>query len=841
MKIKDYIQEILRERLAGAECLVLYDPDDRYRNLALELADESCQVIDTSTSIIQAREQATAHWLALGDAPKGARQLLIYLPRKKPLTDEEKQQDPFQIFVLGGDEFPRGEGDTYLELCLQAKPNHQDKIRELLDSADPPSFELIDALDSGSNWPKLRTLLGVESAKEILISLLSPTEGPKKQQSALQSENSWLQEYRQFVAETLGLQAHAKLGHWEDVREELARFVLFSEFVLDLPGELPAALADVPHATPDRQTLIYAVCENLRDNRTHQDDYIKLANAVARQLDLATRMADVQDFGIRDTFLFEERAYLRRCGEAADQGDLDTARTIVEQRRNSIWVQAEERGAAWVIADRGLELLQAVIDLQTELSAVPDDLTQLITFYVERGRRADTLHRNFERTVHDTYGQTAGLEQLIESARHRHRTFSDTLQQRFIELVRHEGWPVGGFTRHTQVFEKHLLPALDQRRKTVLFMVDALRYELAAEFLQRLPDGMNADLQPALAQIPTITAVGMAALLPEADGNLRLVDSKGELVPAINGMRISGPTQRIDYVRRLYGDRLAALDLDDLLKTRKPKLQDTVDLLLVKHTEIDSAGENMAGAALGIMRGVLEKFLRALKVLQDMGFERAVFAADHGFVLLSEQLPGDKVEKPQGDWILSKIRCLAGAGTQAKGTVCLRKEDVGVHGDLTHLVMPASLGAFKTGATFMHSGLSLQECIIPIVTVELRASDAASRPAANLQLQYRGGSTKQITTRRPMIEVMLFQSDMFGGETIQLSLEAKTGKRVVGEVAPNPNVDPTTGLVTIAAGAALKIPLRMEEQFEGEFTVTAVDPVTQVTYAKLKLQTDYID
>ncbi len=838
MRIKDYIKDLLRERLMSAECLVLYDPDDRYRELAMGLRDEHCQVVDGATSTIQAREQANDLWLPLGQVSQGAQQLLIYVPVPKPLTEEDKQRDPFQIFALGGDVFPRGEGDSYLSLCLQAKPDFQDKLYELFDSGSAPSFETIDALDSSFTWPKLRTLLGVQSPREILIGLLSPTD---EQKSALKADKSWLKEYRQFVAEVLGLQSHAKMGVWDDVREELARFVLFSEFVLDLPGELPASLTDVPHADKNHRALIYAVCEHLRDTRTHQDDYIMLANDVAQQLELPARMAGEQNFGSRDTFLFEERAYLRRCAETADNGELDEARSIVEQRRNSIWVQAEDRGAAWVIADRGLALLQMVIALETELNSVPKGLTPLINFYVDLGRRADTLHRNFERTVHDSYGQTEGLERLIEFARRRHRAFSDALQKRFLEAVRSEGWPISGITRHTQVFEKHLAPVMEQHRKVALFMVDAMRYELAAEFVHSLPEGMKTDLQLALAQIPTITPVGMAALLPGTDGKLQLANEKGDLVPTINGVRVSIHAQRIEYVRELYGDRMAALDLEDLLKTRKPKLHDTVDLLLIKNTEIDTAGENMSGAALGIMRGVLEKFLRAVKVLQDIGFEQAVFASDHGFVLLSEQLPGDKVEKPQGKWALTKVRCLAGAGTEGKGTMCFRKEDLGVRGDLEHIVVPASLGAFKTGATFMHSGLSLQECIIPIVTVDLGAPGKMAKASGHLQLQYRAGKTDRITTRRPMIEVVLFQPDMFGDESLQFSLEAKAGKKFVGQVAPSPNVDPATGLVTLEAGAAVKIPLRMEEDFQGEFTVTAVNPVTQMTFARLKLQTDYVE
>jgi len=227
-------------------------------------------------------------------------------------------------------------------------------------------------------------------------------------------------------------------------------------------------------------------------------------------------------------------------------------------------------------------------------------------------------------------------------------------------------------------------------------------------------------------------------------------------------------------------------------------------------------------------------------VLQDLGFEHAVFASDHGFVLLSEQLPGDKVEKPQGNWILSKDRCLAGTGAGGPGAACFQKEDLGIYGDLENFVVAESFGAFKTGDTFMHSGLSLQECIIPVMTVDLGAQ-APKQAKAQLQLQYRGQKTGRITTRRPMIEVVLFKQDILVTDALQFRLEAKSGKKIVGEVAPSPIVDPATGLVYIEAGVATKVPLRMLDNYEGGFIVAAVDPVTQVTFDTLKLETDYVE
>jgi hypothetical protein len=68
----------------------------------------------------------------------------------------------------------------------------------------------------------------------------------------------------------------------------------------------------------------------------------------------------------------------------------------------------------------------------------------------------------------------------------------------------------------------------------------------------------------------------------------------GQLVPTIDEKANACAGRAhwfIDYVATIYGDRVQAVHLGDLLKTRRPKLKDTVDLLIVKATEIDEVGE----------------------------------------------------------------------------------------------------------------------------------------------------------------------------------------------------------------------------------------------------------
>ena len=93
----------------------------------------------------------------------------------------------------------------------------------------------------------------------------------------------------------LGLKTRGKT--WSAIGDELWRFVLFSEFVFDLPEELPAGLQDVPRAAASAQPLIEDICERLRSDRRTQNIYIERAEAIEAELDLPGHLRPYGGFG----------------------------------------------------------------------------------------------------------------------------------------------------------------------------------------------------------------------------------------------------------------------------------------------------------------------------------------------------------------------------------------------------------------------------------------------------------------------------------------------------------------------------------------------------------------
>ncbi len=188
MTIKTFIQQVvLLKRLQASEVLVVYDPERRYRELCLELAGPACRVVDASESSIESRERAIDTLQDMARTNAEVTSLLIYIPAAAPLTDEDKQHDPFAIYTVCGAVFPSGSGDEYQSQCLKAKPDYATEIRRLFSENAGPSFAVIDAIGGGAGWPNLQALLKVESARDILFAVLAPSDA---QLAALKTQDN---------------------------------------------------------------------------------------------------------------------------------------------------------------------------------------------------------------------------------------------------------------------------------------------------------------------------------------------------------------------------------------------------------------------------------------------------------------------------------------------------------------------------------------------------------------------------------------------------------------------------------------------------------------------------
>ena len=134
--------------------------------------------------------------------------------------------------------------------------------------------------------------------------------------------------------------------------------------------------------------------------------------------------------------------------------------------------------------------------------------------------------------------------------------------------------------------------------------------------------------------------------------------------------------------------------------------------------------------------------------------------------MIDEHMAGDQVNKPSGDWLVVKDRCLVGRGSSDPSLIAFRTNEVGIEGDFDQYVVPKTFASFIKGKTYFHSGLSLQECVLPLVVIDLPPKGAKVEVSGiEMILSYKGSATNKITTRRPMIEIVLHKSGFFDRKT----------------------------------------------------------------------------
>ncbi len=844
MTLAEFIRGELGKRLNKAGCLVVYDAEKRYRDQCLALASGKVRVVDASDSSIESREAALMALREVWQSGTRLEGVLIYVPAVRPITPEQKQVDPFALYAECGAVFPQDDGDEYLSLCLRARPDHATEIRRLFaNSPGGPSFAVIDAIGSGVSWPQLRATLRVESGREILTALLVPSDA---QVTALKEQEGWFAEARDFLRATLGLSLKTRGKTWSALADELWRYLLFSEFVFDLPVALPEALQGVPHAPSEARPIVEDVCDRLRSDTKSSSTYIERAEEIEDDLALRDFCRGIEDLGERDTFPFEERTFLKNAIRGLVTGDTDATRCMLTRQSGSVWLGKGESRVQWDLIRAGLSLVESCGDFERQLPNQARSQAELIDFYLVSLREVDRLQREFEQAAGDIHDEHDLMSEVIGKARASYRRLAEKVQGIFVKHIETAGWPPVGRLANVEVFDRLVAEGLKESgRRMAYLMVDALRYELGVVLEKLLAEDGPVELKAACAQLPTITMVGMASLLPGASSSLILSQEKEALVPMLAGVPVSNVTQRMNVLTKCYGDRFLEMPLKDFARG-KQQIAETVDLLVLRSTEIDSQLESNPESTLRLIPDTLKLIRAAVNKLRERGFHEAVIVTDHGFFLNAQAEAGDVCVKPQGSWpVNAHDRIMLGSGQTDGHSLVVNAEKVGIRGDFARVAMPRSMAPYRAGHLYFHGGASLAEAVVPVLIARLETTARNRQGRFEVKVEYKRGA-KKITTRLPVIEVELITDELFWQDLSQeVLVEARDSKgKVVGVPRPGGDVNPATLIVILRPQQRIRIALRMDDEFRGRFSVKVLNPTTLALVSReseLALETDYTE
>ncbi|MFS8066739.1 MAG: PglZ domain-containing protein, partial [Byssovorax sp.] len=505
------------------------------------------------------------------------------------------------------------------------------------------------------------------------------------------------------------------------------------------------------------------------------------------------------------------------------------ALALVGARERSFWLDRDVgRKAQWEACRRMGELGLVASSVRSALATTGNEPEKWFEAYTAKDGwyRMDQAQRRLEAWV--TNLDEEPEERPLGVVRRVHEDTCHAMAEGFTKALVKASWTVPGTLPQTRIYSEVVA---ERPRPVAYFLVDAMRFEMGVELSERLPKSAEVAVRAALGSLPSITPVGMAALQPGASASFSVVEQGGVLGALIDGVFLPGlPARKKLAAARIPG--LVDLTLDELLSLQTSKLTKKLrgaQVVIVRSQEIDHAGEaGFAFQARQVMDTVIDNLARAIRKLAMNGIEHSVVSADHGHLFFaSDRDESMRTDAPGGQQIELHRRCWIGrGGTTPPGCVRVAASALGYASDLD-FVFPVGGGVFKAGGdlAFHHGGPSLQELVLPVVTVRLKVRESA-RPSAGPVTA--SGLPDEVTNRIFSVTLKLGQNlSLFASGMVVRPLLMSAGKQVgaVG-VAVGAELDRATGCVTLQPDTPITVGFLLRDDSVASLRVVVQDPAT---------------
>lgn len=474
-----------------------------------------------------------------------------------------------------------------------------------------------------------------------------------------------------------------------------------------------------------------------------------------------------QDLSKRDYRTLMELDYFRLIDQKIIS---DMVRTVAEQvvsageitqwvrlRRQSHWYAHYQH--VYEAVDIAAQFMQTLSDARLEMSSIADGVQR----YSKTWYLLDRQYRKFIYHVRKS-GQASLMGPLAERVENLYTNqfllkLGDLFQVRVDAAKRWDAFPV---QRQDDFFRHWVQPFLDRNTRVCVIVSDAMRYEIGEELLSliRREDRYSAELEPALAMLPSYTQLGMAALLPHK--KLEIIDNNQASV-LVDGISSQGTANRSKILRTALDGLGQAMKAEDFMKLTRDESREVLKanrVLYLYHNRIDHTGDKLQseGLVFDATEEALVDMVQLVKKLSAANANNILVTADHGFIYQNRELA-------ESDFLAADVasenisfrnrRFLLGQGLSPHPSVhTFVPEQLGLSGDI-EVQIPKSINRLRlqgSGSRFVHGGATLQEVVIPV----LKINKARQSDTTLVDVEILRGSSSVITSGQ--LAVTFFQA-----------------------------------------------------------------------------------
>lgn len=497
---------------------------------------------------------------------------------------------------------------------------------------------------------------------------------------------------------------------------------------------------------------------SFRDSKRSARAIKVLARKTEDDIGYQEQVSEIPWDALTDADIFEaaERETIRRLVDGIVNQTMpqrDVLDAISTRRRDSFWF--EDYATLYEALAAAAELFPAIRTCRVDFTSFDEGVTR----YRDELFRIDQLYRQF------TYAYlTAEFKQPLDELADRVEAAYVTnflaplgmSWQQQVDAV--EQWCTPAVTSQSSFYEQYVAKLTKGgHKKAVVVISDAMRYEVAEELTSKIrgENRYEAKIEALLGVLPSYTQLGMAALLPH---KMLAHSPTGDPV-LIDGVKSDGSANRNKILNAVGGVVVQAKDFVEMKPAERRELYSSHQVLYIYHDTIDATGDSAKSEhrTFSAVAEALDQLVDIVKKLANANATNIFVTADHGFLYQRSKLAPQfhLTVKPQGDQIVAeKRRYVLGRGLKKdSGLRIFQPEQLGLAGDLEVQIPNSIHRIVKPGAgfQFVHGGASLQEIVVPVVSINKRRSNTVEPLNVDIHPE-----SDKITTGQ--IVVKLYQS-----------------------------------------------------------------------------------
>jgi len=529
--------------------------------------------------------------------------------------------------------------------------------------------------------------------------------------------------------------------------EKFASYLLLTE-VRAKAGH-PSSFPEFDIATSDEkhEENCLSFLRDWLSSTTYKEDFKRIAHELERKYDLSLWAENLSNIPDAESSLNVERIVEKKILARIEKTDslnalcelIDENIDLISRMKSHFWSREGEI-IAWEALETAGKIVRGIQECLNELPSITDP-TILIRKYTESWWEIDKKYRSF-RIKYD------GEERLKKLSRHistLFRKYQESMNDKLLNLFEaSDKWEFPEIDSQHQFWENQIIRS---QKKRAVFLVDALRYDLGCEMKERLESLFRGDkilLKPMLSSVPTLTPIGMAAIIAGKDLEAGLDEAGNWRIFSADSGNIAVKEERKKFLKKRH-PKILFFELEELLGNSDVKL-DGGNPVVIFTNELDGVGHE--SGALNISSDFfgqyLEVLIKALRRLGALGLEEIYITSDHGFIILDDLIEADKIKVPANiDILYHGHRCLIGENIPENMGAVFKFPGAAK----MKFAVPRGIGIFrKRGAKiYFHGGLSPQEIVIPLLKIvfkkaqpkycaKIKAPDAIHNLIFNIEL-----------------------------------------------------------------------------------------------------------